>query len=129
MDTRPFDAIRKNSIAIRVSREMALDFGMVKPTPEERAARARQAARFRAWRERHAEQEAAMVAALREQTDPVTAAMMSLHAPNRLDWSGSTVCDGCDYQGYEADPIEWPCRTVYTLATVHGVPHPEAWRP
>lgn len=122
-----FDELWKHSVTLRVSREMALDAGLVQPTDAERVDRAARAARYREWKARRDAQESAMLETLRGKDDPVTVAMLALHAP-RQD-SASADCAGCEYQGYEAEPIEWPCATVYRLAQVHGIPTPEGYQP
>jgi hypothetical protein len=115
----------KNAIAMTISREMALDYGLVEPTPEEAAERAEQA---REWRLR--EEQAwrifdAMVPRLAALTEPATRAVLNLHANN--DAEGGPACDEC-YIGDDRAP--WPCDTVKAIAAVHEieVPDIELWR-
>lgn len=44
-------------------------------------------------------------------------AVLELHGPDRAPDADpcETLCEGCDYSGYESDAGAWPCRT-YTLA-------------
>jgi len=37
----------------------------------------------------------------------LTKDLLALHSRNKRN-----ECDGCDFQGWEAEPPEWPCRTV-----------------
>lgn len=41
--------------------------------------------------------------------------MLTLHAPNR-----NGRCDGCNFDGYEAEPPEWPCTTYQHTAVRYG---------
>lgn len=113
-----------NTITFAVSREMALDFGLVEPTPEEAAERAARTARWEGWRARHRAQQATMVAALNETGDAVTTAILALHSSNGSEYP---ECQGCDFSGAESEPPEWPCRTVLELARAHGIPEPEPY--
>lgn len=47
-------------------------------------------------------------------------AVLELHAPSVEDAYAYPVCRGCDADGYDCEPPEWPCRT-YVLAR-DGVP-------
>lgn len=109
---------QKNSVAIRISREMAIDLGMTEPTPEERATRDTQMAQYREREaERQARYEVGLVALAA--ADEVTRAVLELHAP--VEQYGRRVCEGCDMDGYEAESPEWPCRTVEVLAKANGL--------
>jgi hypothetical protein len=54
-------------------------------------------------------------------------AVVELHAP---DWYHPYYygCRGCDADGYEWEPPEWPCSTVELIARVLGVELPEVTR-
>lgn len=112
-----------NSYTFTVSREYALDFGLIEPTPEELAERNARSHRF------HIEQRAtraeflAAIAQLREAGGLATA-ILGLHAPD-TEGQWASPCPGCDYSGYEGEPPEWPCRTVRLVAEHHGVDLPD----
>jgi len=42
-------------------------------------------------------------------------AILELHAPREEDSYACPVCRGCDADGYDWEPPEWPCRS-YALA-------------
>lgn len=45
--------------------------------------------------------------------------IIALHAPQPdKDYPNLIWCAGCDYNGYEPEPGEWPCRT-YKIAVRH----------
>lgn len=85
---------------------------------------AQAAARRRIEEQARLTAEDAMVAELATRTDIGTVAMVDLHKA-KPGWNTIRVCEGCEYQGYEADPIDWPCATIYVLAKAHGIPTPE----
>lgn len=109
-------AVKTSGYPIPISREMAIDAGLIQPTPEEHAERERRAAEYR----RRAAEDAAKLEAARtvlaELTDPLARAVLDLHAE---DEHGE--CAGCDYSGYEAESPDWPCRTVDVVAARFGV--------
>ena len=112
--TEPDDGltIRTASYVIPVSREMAIDHGLVQATPEEIAARNDRGQRF------HAEQRA-----LREAfADPIkvltkarglVGVMAALHAPHDGDYD--VTCTGCP-EDNEYGPPDWPCSTIVAVA-------------
>lgn len=116
-----------NSFVITVSREMALDYGMVEPTPEEAAERAASMAAFLEQQERNRQQFLVAIAGLRGRGG-LTAALLDLHAPD-LDADYLVECPGCDFSGYEGEPPSWPCRTIELLADHHGIEIPEGQMP
>jgi hypothetical protein len=114
--------VAKVAYTVPVSRQYALDYGLVEPTPEEQRERD-------AWRAAYDEKRAAataawpvFVTALAAVTDPVARAVLDLHA------AGDGRCSGCDFDGYEAERPAWPCRTTCTVAAVAGVAvPPDLW--
>jgi len=118
-DTVNGEAFFKNSIALRISREMALDFGLVEATEAEKRRRDEEMAEIRAKR---AEAQPRLRAAL-DQLDAlggIERAVLDLHNFDR-NARYSTTCDGCDFAGYEGDPPDWPCRTVDLIAEANGI--------
>lgn len=117
----------KNVIAFNISREMAIMYGLIEPTDEERAEQERRSAEF------HAEQVAARQTYQRATehlnglTDPVSVALVALHGPVEGDFS--VACHGCDMDGYETEAPPWPCRTVRTIAEVSGIDLPDGDMP
>jgi hypothetical protein len=72
----------------------------------------------RTWREK-AEAErmrrSARHAVLMSSTDVVVRAVAELHEPVFGPYRSYPVCEGCDMDGYECEPAEWPCRTWVLL--------------
>ena len=121
MSGTPAQHFQKNSYAISISREMALDAGIVEPTAEEKAEREQAA---RKWRQKRAEARpgtVAYLAALDGITDRPSRIVLDLHSRGIGHYP---ECAGCDYEGYESEPPSWPCRTVEAIADHHGIPTP-----
>lgn len=111
--------IKKNAIVYRVSREMAVSEGLVKPTPEEVAKHNADAVfTWNRMREEWAVYEAARDA-LAAITEPLARMVLDLHAINDSD-----ECSGCDYAGWEGEAPEWPCRTVRAISERYEVTLP-----
>lgn len=111
--------VSKVSHVVPISREMAIDAGLVEPTIEERAELDRQAGEYvRRATVREVKLDAArhLLAGL---TDPLARDVLDLHSE---DDHGE--CEGCDYSGYEGEPPSWPCRTVEAVASRFGVEIP-----
>lgn len=110
--------VRKYGTTVQVSRDMALDMGLVQPTPAERAEQ-------EAWRVEYAQRKQAatealpvFVAQLAAVADPVARAVLDLHKAER-GW-----CEGDDFGGYDGERPEWPCRTVEAVAAALGITVP-----
>lgn len=117
--SKGYDAVRKLSYHVQMSRDMAIDCGLIEPTPEE--ARRREEAHLDYVRRRESATAAwpmlvQQFAAVRE---PIARAVLDLHKP---DDHGQ--CAGCDWNGFEGEPGEWPCRTVHAVAPLVGVEIP-----
>ena len=50
--------------------------------------------------------------------NPAIQAIARLHGPAVKPYYRDPVCDGCDIEGYDAEPPEWPCRTWKLAATL-----------
>lgn len=96
-------------------------FRDVHETPEKQAQRL---AEFRAKQAAQREAEARMAAELATKTDVGTVAMVGLHTVRPGLNNHVRECEGCEYQGYEADPLDWPCVNLYVLARAHGIETP-----
>lgn len=60
--------------------------------------------------------------------EPTLRRLLDLHArvPSGSQW----ICQGCDFDGYEAEEPTWPCRTVEAIIETHlGVVLPAGPRP
>jgi len=114
------EAFFKNSIALRISREMAIDFGMVEATEAEKRKRGEELAAYRAKRAAAQPRLRAALAAL-DALDGLARDVLDLHAFDRSNRYGWHACEGCDFSGYEGDPPDWPCRTVELIAGHHGI--------
>ena len=117
MSERP---VKKYGYALTISREVALESGVIPPTPEEVA---RWEEQERQWAKRKpkaiAETET-FVAALSTITRQPSRAVLDLHSADPAN-----ECRGCDFAGYEGEPPPWPCRTVEAIAAHHGITTPD----
>lgn len=116
--------IEKHGFAIRVSREMAVGYGLVESTPEEAAERAESR---RIWKLREVaawQVFDAMVPRLEALTDPTVRAVLALHSTESHDRPECAEC-------YTGDDHEvWPCSTVKVIAEANKirVPDIDTWR-
>ena len=113
------EAFFKNSIALRISREMALDFGIAEETEAEKRKRGEELAAYRAKRAAAQPRLRAALAAL-DALDGLARDVLDLHTFDPA-YPCSRSCEGCDFSGYEGDPPDWPCRTVDLIAERHGI--------
>lgn len=111
--------VRKVGYETTISREMALDFGLVEPTPEEAEYRAQERAEWAERRRIGYEETKRYLAALDAITDPITRKVLDLHSRDHID-----QCAGCDFAGYESEPPAWPCQTVELIADHHFIATP-----
>ena len=118
-------SLRKNSIAIHLTRETLLDFGMVQPTPAEAEQRRRTRESLEQRRSDAMPRIRAALAQLDAITDPTARAVLELHTRDRD--SAHAHCDGCDYSGYEGDSPDWPCRTVDLIAQLNNIDLSDYW--
>jgi hypothetical protein len=81
-------------------------------TPEQEAARLE---RREAW----AAYDAALRALLAEADDATIRAVADLHKEDEFGH-----CAGCDFDGYDAGPGDWPCQTSVLLGTILGLESP-----
>lgn len=117
-----------NAIAVNISRDRALMFGLVTPTPEEAAEGERRARQYDVRRRESWRLYDEARAALASITDPLARAILDLHATDTIE---RPTCGGCDIDGYEAEAPEWPCRTVQTVADQYEITLPDPahlWR-
>lgn len=110
--------VRQYGAMMQFSRDMALDYGLVEPTDEERRER-------EAWRVEYAQRKQAATAALpvfvaqlAAVTDPVARAVLDLHK-DEGGW-----CVGCDGSDDYGEGSAWPCRTVEAVAVALGITVP-----
>lgn len=109
-------SVKRSSYLVPFAREVAIDAGLIEPTPAERADRERS---VEYWRRRAAEQATRLNAArhrLDGVTDPLSRAVLDLHSEDERG-----TCKGCDFDGYEAERPNWPCRTVEVVAAQYGI--------
>lgn len=111
--------VKRSGFTLPVSRELALEHGMVESTPEERAEMDRRAAAARVWQAERAAKLTIARERLAAITDPLARTVLDLHAENERH-----ECEGDDMDGYEAEYPEWPCRTVETVAAHYGIELP-----
>ncbi len=108
---------RTNSIAMNISREMALAHGLATPTPEEVE---RYNARYREWWEASTAawgEADSFRASLAEVNDTVARIVLDIHRPIDDD---TAECYGCpiDHDEYR-EP--WPCATVAAVSRAIGI--------
>lgn len=111
--------VRKLGWWMPVSREELVDAGVI-PDPRppvevaaESARRYRERQEFRErYRVRHAE--------LLGYQDAVVVEVARLHGPCPADAAPGAVlwCEGCEFDGAEAEAPEWPCRTWALVASM-----------
>lgn len=121
-DDNNTDDIERNTYRFQISREAAIDYGMIVPTQDEVDERNRTGSLFHHMQQ---DKRARALAALRElqAKDGLTAIMLELHAVD-FDAEWSPECLGCG-TGYEDEKCEWPCRTVRALANYHDIELPD----
>lgn len=107
--------IQKISYAIHISRERALEYGLVEPTSSELEQIREYNAKWNAWQDRQDERHRLAAEALRSAGE-LERRLMDLHSANERG-----ECEGCDYSGIEGEPPDWPCRTFALLAEHHGL--------
>lgn len=107
--------IRKIRVTIPISREVAIDHGIIEPTPEEQARAEEAAMRWRGWSEQQSAVRARMRDALDALTDPVVRLVLDLHH------EADAQCQGCDPGDYAESGAEWPCSTVKAIAKHYGI--------
>jgi hypothetical protein len=93
--------------AASVSKRLLGLYEPVPQTEEEKAATAVWAAE----REAKALRQAARHLVLAASPSPLVAALADLHKPVPAYLSKRLQCIGCDADGYDSEPPEWPCRT------------------
>lgn len=49
--------------------------------------------------------------------EPTIRAIVDLH--QRVVDGGRWICEGCDFDGAEAEPPAWPCRTIEVIIETH----------
>lgn len=106
------------TVAIPVSRQMAVDMGLEAPTPKEAAERAASHLAFLrrcvlAW---PAWQAVDVLVRMAGERDPIAKMVLDLH--KRVE-SGGPVCNGCEFEGHDAESPEWPCATVGMIVTYY----------
>jgi hypothetical protein len=112
----------KYGYTFSISREFAVDMGLLQPTPEERAEQQRQSAVYRERAARHVAAVHKFRDTLNLVGEPHWRAILDLHTPSPYD---HPECQGCDVEGYEGEQPEWPCRTVRLVAEKCGIHVPK----
>lgn len=107
-----------NTIAI--PRAMAVDFGLVEPTPQEVADMASGREWSRKWHADRVRRRAEWFSAVRDALYPDAVAMLDLHVPDEL----LDDCETCTADPYDGRVV-WPCATVLAAAQAVGIPEPE----
>lgn len=111
--------VTKRGLVIQVSREMLLEHGLVEPTPEERAQMERQHAEAEQRRAEHAAKLTAARVQLAAIVEEPARTILDLHCEDERG-----ECQGCEFDGWEAEPPAWPCTTVVTIGRFYGVDVP-----
>jgi len=119
--------VELRGIALGLSREMAIDYGIVQAM---RAEQEKRDAELAEWRAKRAAEQPAYHAAIRRLdavNDPLGRVVLDLH--QRVASGSSWRCEGCDASGYDWEYPEWPCRTTEEVARHLGIEDvPNAWR-
>jgi hypothetical protein len=118
-----FLAPAKTGFVVNISRDMAVDEGLVAPTAEEAAERNELSAKWRAKRADARRAYPNTKAALDALSDPAVRAVLTLHAPDET--GRSVVCSHCYYDTEMGDKQDWPCETVEAIASASDIALPE----
>lgn len=110
--------VEKWSTVVPVSRDFAIDHGLIQPTEAERRDRERWHAEYEARKQAATEAWPVFVAALAAVTNPVARVVLNIH------WNEDGYCRGCEFGGYEAEPPTWPCSTTTSVAAAVGITVP-----
>lgn len=117
------EPLKKLGTTLRFSEEMrneALAWASILNAPPETPQdRAERLARQKAERDAKAATANAFLANLFLVADTATKAVLVLH-----ERTPEGACLGDDVGGYDWEHAEWPCRTVETIATAHGIEVP-----
>ena len=105
---------QKHAYTLRISRELAIDYGLVEPTEKERTEREAWLAEYQRQSAQHTEEQVPAVAAYLALDDPIA----KLHAPDVS--YGTVYCTGCD-MGCSCERANWPCSTATTWAHMHDI--------
>jgi hypothetical protein len=114
--------VRKYGYTVPISRQMAIDTGIIEPTPEERTQAERDRAEHLAAVEAAKPQHEAAIRTIRllsASDDKWSLAARLLH--QHANHGGV-----CDEHGGE-DYTTWPCDVVQTIAAHYGAPFPDPW--
>jgi hypothetical protein len=114
--------VRKYGYTVPISREMAIDAGLIEPTPEERAQEERERAEhLTAVEAARPQYERALrlveVLALSDDDKSLAARLLHQHATH------DDICDRCTGEDY----VSWPCDVVQTIVAHYGAPFPDPW--
>lgn len=104
----------------QIPRAMAVDFGLVEPTPQEAADMATSRAWARQWHADRTRRRAEWFSAVRDACYPDAVAMLDLHVPGDL----LDDCEACTVDPYDGR-VPWPCTTMLAAAAAVGIPEPE----
>jgi hypothetical protein len=97
----------------RIMHSLTQRVSFLPPLTPEQEARARQ--RRAAW----AAYDVALRALLEQADDATVRAVADLHKEDEFGH-----CAGCDFDGYDAGPGDWPCQTSVLLGTILGLESP-----
>jgi hypothetical protein len=110
--------LQHNAVQFAISREMAVDLGIVEPTPQELTDRSGSVADSRIRYAARIALSAEWFLAILDAAGPVGAAAVGLHTPGRYG-----DCEGCGFEDMAGLP--WPCATVLAAAEAAGLPEPD----
>ena len=122
--------VAKVGAVVPVSDGLARAFHLRPLTSDEQAEEDRRAAELDAKRAAVAARIPGELARLDALDDPVSRAVLDLHARRpwyAYDTATWWTCTGCDMDGYEAEEPRWPCRTAEAVAGVHGIDLTDAY--
>lgn len=108
----------KHGHVVTLSRALALDAGLVTPTPQETADRAAWVAVNRVERAALEQARAAWFEAVLAAAGPVGVAILKTHVPGEFG-----DCEGDGFDMFAG--LTWPCATLIVGAEAAGVPIPE----
>jgi hypothetical protein len=115
------DGFIRHSVVVPLSREQALDYGIVEPTEAEAERREREMAEYRARKADADAHRRVWLSMVDDIAGPVGRAVLALHHRDDL---GDCVACGHDCGGLGGH-VPWPCPTVDAVADACGLQVPE----
>ena len=124
--------IKKIGGIVQISRELAMDEGIIPPTQQYLAKKEALRAKYESERDKASVLLRTALPLLDAIEDPIARLVLDLHQraiyPSTFaNPYGYWLCFGCEIDGYEAEHPRWPCQTTEAIAKHYGIDLPESW--